>query len=93
MPDISLDSGSRLKGEDKQLFLCFMRKMLQWRPEDRANLLLFDEWLLADVIEEAVLDPSPKSVVECRVAKTSLSTLSYMFQNQACEDACRSNST
>lgn len=30
-----------------------MRKMLQWKPEDRSGWkdIFFDEWLLADLIE------------------------------------------
>lgn len=36
-----------LEGENKALFLNFMRSMLQWRPEDRttAKELLEDPWL------------------------------------------------
>jgi len=43
----------RLVGEEKMQFLSFMRKMLQWKPEDRGdcNETFFDEWLLADLIE------------------------------------------
>lgn len=35
------------EGEDKEPFLAFLRKMLQWRPEDRqtAKELLTDPWL------------------------------------------------
>lgn len=30
-----------------------MRKMLQWKPEDRSDIqdIFMDEWLLADLIE------------------------------------------
>ena len=37
-----------LEGEDKRLFLNFVRKMLQWLPEDRktAKELLEDPWLV-----------------------------------------------
>ncbi|CAI7568051.1 unnamed protein product [Penicillium crustosum] len=37
-----------LQGEQQQLFLAFMRKMLQWRPEERSSAreLLADRWLL-----------------------------------------------
>ncbi|KAG6898854.1 hypothetical protein C0993_003519 [Termitomyces sp. T159_Od127] len=37
------------EGEDRDLFLCFMKKMLQWDPQDRptAKQLLEDEWLTA----------------------------------------------
>lgn len=36
-----------LEGENKKTFLRFLRKMLQWRPEDRstARELLGDPWL------------------------------------------------
>ncbi|OCL14839.1 CMGC protein kinase [Glonium stellatum] len=45
------DSLSCLEGEEKTLFLSFMRKMLQWLPEGRktARELIEDPWL---VIEE-----------------------------------------
>ena len=47
------DQESRLQGEEKALFLTFMRKMLQWKPEDRKGIrdIIEDEWLLADLIE------------------------------------------
>ena len=48
VPDISLeDSEEQLAGEDKALFLDFMMKMLQWRPEKRqtAKQLLRHSWL------------------------------------------------
>jgi serine/threonine protein kinase len=34
------------EGEEKRMFLAFLRKMLQWRPEDRqtAKELLTDPW-------------------------------------------------
>lgn len=36
-----------LEGSNKKAFLRFVRKMVQWRPEDRqtANQLLEDDWL------------------------------------------------
>jgi serine/threonine protein kinase len=36
-----------LEGEDKRLFLVFVRRMLQWLPEDRATAkeLMEDPWL------------------------------------------------
>lgn len=36
-----------LEGGNKEAFLRFMRKMIQWRPEDRqtAKQLLQDDWL------------------------------------------------
>ncbi|TKA70545.1 hypothetical protein B0A49_05806, partial [Cryomyces minteri] len=42
-----LDTIPSLQGEDKLLFLAFVRKMLQWLPEDRrtAKELLEDPWL------------------------------------------------
>lgn len=41
------DSEERLDGSNKEAFLRFMRKMMQWRPEDRqtAKQLLEDDWL------------------------------------------------
>ncbi|PSK53401.1 hypothetical protein B9Z65_8956 [Elsinoe australis] len=53
-PDTSLEAAEqRLQGEEKALFLAFMRKTLRWRPEDRSEILdvFMDEWLLADLIE------------------------------------------
>ncbi|KAK1074740.1 hypothetical protein LTR74_000984 [Friedmanniomyces endolithicus] len=48
---------ARLQGEEKEHFLTFMRKMLQWKPEDRKDLedVFMDEWLLADLIEAGVV--------------------------------------
>lgn len=46
--DTSLEkSEERLEGENKAVFLRFMRGMLQWRPEDRktAKELFDDPWL------------------------------------------------
>ncbi|GAB7354241.1 hypothetical protein MBLNU459_g4778t2 [Dothideomycetes sp. NU459] len=54
IPEITLENcEKRLLGEDKEQFLTFMRKMLQWKPEDRSDCqdVFFDEWLLADLIE------------------------------------------
>lgn len=41
------ESEEYLKGSNKEAFLRFMRKMIQWRPEDRqtAKQLLQDDWL------------------------------------------------
>lgn len=41
------ESEENLEGDNKKEFLTFMRKMLQWRPEDRktAGELLEDPWL------------------------------------------------
>jgi trans-aconitate methyltransferase len=49
IPDVSLEgSVLSLEGEEKQLFLNFARKMLQWLPEHRktAKELLEDPWLV-----------------------------------------------
>ncbi|KAI4182328.1 MAG: hypothetical protein L6R41_006054 [Letrouitia leprolyta] len=49
------ESEERLEGSNKETFLDFVRKMIQWRPEDRQTarqLLESDEWLNA---ERAVL--------------------------------------
>ncbi|KAK5107107.1 hypothetical protein LTR62_001855 [Meristemomyces frigidus] len=54
IPNISLESvEQRLNGEEKRLFLNYMRKFLQWVPEDRSHPeeMFMDEWLLADLIE------------------------------------------
>ncbi|KAF3004512.1 hypothetical protein E8E15_000387 [Penicillium rubens] len=48
IPPISLEKlEDHLQGPQQDLFLCFIRKMLQWRPEDRASAkeLLSDPWL------------------------------------------------
>lgn len=45
---ISLEKlDGNLQGTQQSLFLCFMRKMLQWQPENRASAkeLLADPWL------------------------------------------------
>lgn len=45
---VSLETSEQfLEGKDKKMFLAFMRKMLQWRPEDRktAGELFLDPWL------------------------------------------------
>ncbi|KAI4174630.1 MAG: hypothetical protein LQ343_002203 [Gyalolechia ehrenbergii] len=41
------ESEENLTGRNKEAFLRFVRKMVQWRPEDRqtANQLLEDDWL------------------------------------------------
>ena len=54
IPDTSLEQmDQRSEGEEKEKFLEFMRKMLQWDPKDREDSegLYWDEWLLADLIE------------------------------------------
>ncbi|KAI6911462.1 kinase-like protein [Hortaea werneckii] len=53
-PETSLEHmDQRLEGEEKAQFMSFMRKMLQWDPEDRqdSESIYWDEWLLADLIE------------------------------------------
>ncbi|KAK3324416.1 kinase-like domain-containing protein [Cercophora scortea] len=47
-------SEENLEGENKRMFLNFMRGMLQWRPEDRktAKELLDDPWLNSPSSEE-----------------------------------------
>lgn len=41
------ESGEFIDGQNKEMFMAFMRGMLQWRPEDRktAKELLQDPWL------------------------------------------------
>jgi serine/threonine protein kinase len=48
IPKISLEERvSVLEGEEKELFLDFIRSMLRWRPEDRksATELLKHPWM------------------------------------------------
>lgn len=49
IPDASLEDGAtRFKGEDKTLFLEFVRKMVKWKPEERSSareLFQEDAWL------------------------------------------------
>lgn len=49
IPEQSLESREiQLKGDEKKQFLEFMRKMLKWMPEDRADaqhLLFEDPWV------------------------------------------------
>jgi len=54
IPDIEFGSlETRLQGDDKEHFITFMKKMLQWKPEDRATCeeIFFDEWFSADLVE------------------------------------------
>ncbi|KAF8803221.1 kinase-like protein, partial [Phlegmacium glaucopus] len=41
------DAENRLRGEEKALFLSFVKKMLKWKPEERSSAkeLLDDPWL------------------------------------------------
>jgi len=41
------DEEENLQGEDKTMFLRFLKKMIQWVPEDRrsAKELMEDPWL------------------------------------------------
>ena len=48
IPNVTLESYEKtLKGENKALFLKFMRKILKWLPEERESAmeLLSDPWL------------------------------------------------
>lgn len=52
IPALSLESSEEnLEGRRKELFLQFMRKMLQWAPEDRQSAaeLLHEPWLNDEV--------------------------------------------
>lgn len=42
------------KTEDRELFLRFMRKMLQWEPEKRSSAreLVEDEWIVKNTMDE-----------------------------------------
>lgn len=42
---------TRLEGQDKEMFLCLVRKMLQWEPGKRSSAgeLEEDEWLQAQL--------------------------------------------
>lgn len=69
IPAKSLESSdARLQGEEKELFLIFIRKMLRWRPEDRSDIqdLFTDEWFCADLIESGDVvrqtEPEPAKV-------------------------------
>lgn len=54
IPEITLDTAEqRLHGEEKSLFISFLRRMLRWKPEDRGSLqdIFTDEWFEADLIK------------------------------------------
>jgi non-specific serine/threonine protein kinase len=49
IPDMTLeDLAENIEGEDKEGILRWLRKALQWKPEDRPTSLelLYDEWLM-----------------------------------------------
>jgi len=53
IPEKSLESSeARLEGEEKKLFLNFIRGMLQWNPEDRSAIqdMFTDEWFCDDLL-------------------------------------------
>ncbi|KAJ5406990.1 hypothetical protein N7465_008274 [Penicillium sp. CMV-2018d] len=49
IPSTTLEQREEILQGEQQLFLAFMRKMLQWRPEERSSAreLLADQWLLS----------------------------------------------
>lgn len=52
IPHTSLEKAeTRLEGKDKDMFLRFVKKLLQWEPEKRATAkeLIFDPWLRGDL--------------------------------------------
>jgi hypothetical protein len=74
IPQMSLETSEvRLQGNEKELFLAFLRKMLQWRPEDRSDIqdVFMDEWLLADLIEsgEVVRQTEPEAAKVAEVVE------------------------
>lgn len=52
------DEEDTLEGEEKTLFLAFIRRMLQWRPVDRPTALelVSDPWLELKAVEESLGD-------------------------------------
>lgn len=59
IPETSLEAAEkRLQGEEKDLFLRFFRKMLQWKPGDRQDIkgIFWDEWLLDDLIKSGEVE-------------------------------------
>lgn len=66
IPERSLESSeTRLQeGDEKELFLIFMRAILQWKPEDRSDLedVYMDEWLMADKIESGDVVRGPEEI-------------------------------
>lgn len=52
IPDITFESlAANIKGEDKDGFLRWIRRALQWNPSDRPTALelLYDEWLMKEL--------------------------------------------
>lgn len=50
IPNVTLETMVRkLEGQEKLLFLQFVRKMLKWKPEERmsARELMQDPWLMS----------------------------------------------
>jgi hypothetical protein len=47
------DAVKQIKGEEKELFLNFVKKMLKWKPEERSSAkeLLGDPWLNSKVVQ------------------------------------------
>jgi hypothetical protein len=48
------NSISKISGEDKRMFLTFVKRMLKWEPKDRSTAqdLLDDPWLRAEFPED-----------------------------------------
>ncbi|PPJ57481.1 hypothetical protein CBER1_04388 [Cercospora berteroae] len=70
--DMSMGTAEqRLQNKEKAQFLALMRKMLQWKAEDRCSMedVYLDEWMMADVIASgevvrpcsSLLIPSPSN--------------------------------
>jgi serine/threonine-protein kinase SRPK3 len=47
----------QLEGDNKKVFLQFLRSMIRWIPEERptAEEAIYDDWLM-----EGLIDPAPK---------------------------------